>query len=62
MAQTDEAHFVHPQIVQWIEQLMEVGVTTITDVQAVLKHYVQTTMLAELKLGSKLSMTNLRTP
>ncbi|KAM9846004.1 calcium-responsive transcription factor-like [Aulostomus maculatus] len=41
---TDEAHSVHPQIIQWIDQLVAEGITTVRDVQAILKHNVQTRM------------------
>lgn len=42
--QSDEAHSVHPQVIQWIDQLVADGVTTIRDVQAALKGFVQTRM------------------
>lgn len=42
--QSDEAHSVHPQVIRWIDQLVAEGVTTIKEVQAALKGYVQTTM------------------
>lgn len=39
-----EVHSVHPQVIRKIDQLVAEGVTTIRDVQAALKHYVQTKM------------------
>ncbi|XP_051911199.1 calcium-responsive transcription factor [Hippocampus zosterae] len=39
-----EAQPLHPQIIQWIEQLVDQGITTTRDVQAVLQHNVQTKM------------------
>ncbi|XP_077399946.1 calcium-responsive transcription factor-like [Vanacampus margaritifer] len=39
-----EAQPLHPQIIQWIEQLVEEGITATRDVQAVLRHNVQTKM------------------
>lgn len=42
--QYDEVHSVHPQVIRQIDQLVTEGVTTIREVQAALKHYVQTSM------------------
>ncbi|KAK2858789.1 hypothetical protein Q5P01_003409 [Channa striata] len=42
--QPDEVHSVHPQVIRWIDELVAKGVTTIREVQALLKYYVQTQM------------------
>ncbi|XP_026218442.1 uncharacterized protein carf isoform X2 [Anabas testudineus] len=42
--QYDEVHSVHPQVIRQIDQLVAEGVTTIRNVRAALKQYVQTTM------------------
>ncbi|KAK2883236.1 calcium-responsive transcription factor-like [Channa argus] len=42
--QLDEVHSVHPQVIRWIDELVADGVTTIREVQALLKYYVQTRM------------------